>query len=192
MLQKHSPRLETRFVKTVVISPLWASFTLWLSSTSPVTKTGQRKEEGEQKKWRKSEIFCTHKGDRKRCCWGRHSSLNFFCFKSICQVKVALSHIRFWQTQVAAGDRCLNFLKFKDFAAHKSSNMILVTCALNPNSVVKKMFATDEAGNSLMLMRCLHFTHQFHHILDLSRRQECFYIKPLHCGLKVVHKMFFF
>lgn len=68
--------------------------------------------------------------DRKRCCWWRHSSLNFFHFKSICQVKAALSHVRLWQTQVAAGDRCLNFLKFKNFTAHKFSNEILVMCAL--------------------------------------------------------------
>ena len=36
-----SPRLETCFGKTVLISPLWASFTLWLLSTPPVTKTEQ-------------------------------------------------------------------------------------------------------------------------------------------------------
>lgn len=76
--------------------------------------------------------------DRKRCRWWKRSSLNFFHFKPICQVKVTLSHIGFWQTQVAAGDRCWNFLKFKDFTAHESSNMILVTCAKNPNSLVKK------------------------------------------------------
>lgn len=50
MQQKHSPRLETHFAKTVLISPLWASFTLWLPSTEPVTKTGQRKRRGAQEK----------------------------------------------------------------------------------------------------------------------------------------------
>lgn len=50
MLQKHSPRLETRFAETVLISPLWASFTLWLPSTAPVTKTGQREKWKENKK----------------------------------------------------------------------------------------------------------------------------------------------
>lgn len=85
-----------------------------------------REQENRGKKWDMLYLW----GNRERCWWWKHSSLNFFHFKSICQVKAALSHIRFWQTQVAAGDRCLNFLKFKNFTAHKFSNKILVICAL--------------------------------------------------------------
>ena len=60
VLQNHSPRLETRFAKTVLISPRWASFTLWLPSAAPVTKTGHG-EKGRRirKEKKKSEIFCS-------------------------------------------------------------------------------------------------------------------------------------
>ena len=51
----NSPRLEMRFGETVLISPPWASFTLWLLSAAPVNKTGRNKQEGEQK----SHIFST-------------------------------------------------------------------------------------------------------------------------------------
>lgn len=86
-----SPRLETRFGETVFISPPWASFTLCLLSAAPVNKTGRKRRKGEQKA-----IY----SDRKRCWWWRHSSLNFFYFKSFCQVKAALSQIRLWQMLV--------------------------------------------------------------------------------------------
>lgn len=56
VLQNHSPRLETRFAKTVLISPRWASFTLWLASAAPVTKTGHREKGRRIRKGKKKKV----------------------------------------------------------------------------------------------------------------------------------------
>lgn len=109
-----------------------------LNCTSHQDRT-ERKKRGREQEKKKSEIFCScERTERGGGGGGEGIHLwTFFHFKSICQVKAALSHIRFWQTQVAVGDRCLNFLK-TSLPINFLTRFWWHVHSLNPNNVVKK------------------------------------------------------
>lgn len=88
-----------------------------------VSQTGQRKGREEGKKKKKVKYSVVWIVDRRRCWQRRHSSLNWPPrFKSICQVKAALSLVKFWQTQVGPWDRCLiSFFNFRNFTGPEIS-----------------------------------------------------------------------